>query len=287
MGSSDRGMGEGRSMGEGKSITQLHAERIAEARFTDMMASAGVGHNRMGVELLYFIPTQFRDAYVRLFRRALKGDDSDVDASGRRNAEVGVLGKAAGKNDASGTSAEYESVERRMEQVERGVETERGKTGDRLAGGSNTIREAEKETPRNSGRAETIRARTDGATEDSKRVPGTTEARRTEFAPGQTAAISGRGKKYKRYWTVEDERALILKDLIDKRLRRIAREIEEHLSLWELEDVNSDKMVSEKTRRKTWEESKGVPDAEIDRKRQESLKDRIGSKANSERLGKK
>lgn len=191
----------------GKSVSQLHAERIAERMFTDMMASAGVSVNRMAMEVLYFMPRQFRDSYVSLFRKALKGDDAGVDESGRRNNSVGTLGKAGGKNTATGKDVEGEQ-------------------------------------------------------------------RRTEFASGQTAAVSGRGKKFQRHWTIEDERAFQLKELIDKRLRRIAREIELQLEVWEQED-NGDTMRKE---RQTWEESKGINDAEIDRKRQERLSHRIGPK---------
>jgi len=43
----------------------------------------------------------------------------------------------------------------------------------------------------------------------------------------------GRGKKYKRYWTIKDERAIELKDRIDKRLRGIGRDIESEMNGWE------------------------------------------------------
>jgi hypothetical protein len=203
------------SGGSGKSVSQLHAERIAERMFTDMMASAGVPVNRMAMEVLYFMPRQFRDAYVSLFRKALRGDDSGVDESGRRNDSVGVLGKASGKNDSSG------------------------------------------------------------------RQPNG-EVRRTEFAPGQTAAISGRGKKFQRHWTIEDERAFQVKELIDKRLRGMAREIQDCLTEWEQADETLDgsgKDGSRRGKRETWEESKGLigNDAQMDAKKQERLSKRIGS----------
>lgn len=166
----------------GKSPAHLQAELMAEKMFADMMASAGVSHSRMGVELMYFIPRQFRDAYIRLFRKALKGDDADAGANGIRNAEVGALGRAAGKNDDSGVTSLGENGER-------GERGERGR-----------------------------------------------EKRRTIFASGQTRSVSsGRGKKYKRYWTVEDERALDLKEAIDKRLRRMAMEINSLIDEWEKE----------------------------------------------------
>lgn len=198
---------------EYKSASHLHAEVLAEKMFTDMMASAGVQVNRMAVEVMFFMPKQFRDVYSRLFRRALKGDDSGVDESGRRNDSVGVLGKSAGKNTATG-----------------------------------------KQLP------------------DAE---GFRETRRTEFASGQTAAISGRGKKYKRYWTVEDERALELKDLVDKRLRRLSREIEIQLEQWEEEDYATGRVrrpvVKESVEARGERNGGRIPDAEVFRKGQEEL----------------
>lgn len=171
-----------------KTVVHLQAELMAEKMFTDLMASAGVNVNRMQVELMYFIPKQFRDAYIRLFRKALKGDDSDAGARGEQNHRVGILGKASGKNDATGL-------------------TSAGNTG-------NTA-------------------------DTSRGVGGINgrENRRTVFASGQTRSVAsgGRGKKYKKYWTVEDERAFELKELIDKRLRRMAMEIQTMVDGWEVE----------------------------------------------------
>lgn len=167
----------------GKSAAHLQAELMAEKMFADMMSSAGVPVNRMQMELMYFIPRQFRDAYIRLFRKALKGDDSDAGARGMQNARVGELGKASGKNDDSGMTSDGSGVE-----------------------GSNE---------RDHGR----------------------ENRRTVFASGQTRSVAsgGRGKKYKKYWTIEDERAFELKELVDKRLRRMAMEIQKMVDGWEEE----------------------------------------------------
>lgn len=50
---------------------------------------------------------------------------------------------------------------------------------------------------------------------------------------GRGMGSGGGGKKYKKYWTIKDERALHLKDLIDKRLRAMGREIKEELAKWE------------------------------------------------------
>ena len=161
----------------GKSMAHLQAELMADKMFTDMMASAGVPVNRMQMELMYFIPRQFRDAYIVLFRKAMKGDDSDAGAAGLRNARVGELGRSAGKNDSSGV--ESLSAEERANGEQR-------------------------------------------------------SRRRTDLATGQTRSVNGsRGKKYKKYWTIEDERAFELKELVDKRLRGLAREIQEKIAAWD------------------------------------------------------
>lgn len=122
---------------DGKDLIQLAAERLAEARFTDMMAAAGVGHDRMAVEVLYWLPRDFIDLYQELYTRALAGTDSGTGARGKAAEQTGVLGKAKGKTK--------------------------------------------------------------------------------------------QGKRYKKYWVIQDESILQMKERIDKRLRQMTRDIREEL----------------------------------------------------------
>jgi len=140
----------------------MQAQELAERMFADMMSSAGVGVGRISQELLFFIPKHFRDMYIEMFRRALRGSDGGSDEAGRRNDAVGKLGRAAGGNT------------------------------DGWGGGK-------------------------GGSDERRQVRG----------------VSGRGKKYKKFWTVDDERALRLKEKVDRRLRAIARDIEEEMASWE------------------------------------------------------
>ena len=85
-------------MTEGKSLQHLMAEKMAESRFTEMMASAGVGASQMALQLMFFLPKEFRDTYEDLWHRAYAGkDDGGVNARGSADAEAAIVGKASGK----------------------------------------------------------------------------------------------------------------------------------------------------------------------------------------------
>lgn len=120
-----------------KNLIQLAAERMAESRFTEMMASAGVGHDRMALEVLYWLPGDFLTLYQELYTRALSGTDGNTGARGKAAEQTGATGKAKGK------------------------------------------------------------------------------------------ALKGR--KFKRYWVVQDEHVLQLKERVDKRLRAMTRDIQVEL----------------------------------------------------------
>jgi len=90
----------------GKSLAHLQAERIAEDRFTAMMAAAGVPVHRMALEILYMLPRDFIDTYAELFTLALAGDDGGAGARGEAARQTGELGKAARKT-AGGQGKKY------------------------------------------------------------------------------------------------------------------------------------------------------------------------------------
>lgn len=137
--------GEARATGLGKTFAQIQAEQLAQTRFTELMASGGVGYNQIAKEVLFFLPSGFLTAYEQLWYRGLAGkDDGGVGARGAATAEQARVGKASGKG-----------------------------------------------------------------------LQGLGGAKR---------------KTYKKYWVIADERSLELKDRIDKRLRSMAREMEEFLA---------------------------------------------------------
>jgi hypothetical protein len=70
------------------------------ARLTEIMASAGVPHSRISLEVLYFLPKDFLNAYEQMFTRAIKADGGES----RRNEsqqQAGDLGKAKGDSRGS------------------------------------------------------------------------------------------------------------------------------------------------------------------------------------------
>jgi rubrerythrin len=123
----------------GKSLAQMQAQQMAERMFTDMMASAGASSRSMMAEVLYWIPDDFRDAYIGMTVQALRGTDGGTEERNKAGDETAAVGKAARKTHGGG------------------------------------------------------------------------------------------GKKYKKYWVVQDEDLLELKTRMDKRLRAMAREIMEIL----------------------------------------------------------
>ena len=90
----------------GKTLSQLQAEQMAEARFTEMMAAAGVSSRTMMAELLYWIPDTFRDAYIGMTVQALRGTDGGTEDRNRAGDQTAAVGKAARKTT-GGQSKKY------------------------------------------------------------------------------------------------------------------------------------------------------------------------------------
>lgn len=163
-GSSDEGSTWSSSTGD-----SANAQRIARQMFTDMMSSAGVGHNRMAIEVLFFMPKQFADQYSRMFHAALQAD-AGAARKGERDRQVGDLGRAAGSN------------------------TESWGAGGR----------------------------------DSKGGSGSDEQMQVRAVNHAKSGSKGGG-----HWHMNDERASALKSKIDRRLRRMAREISDLLDQYD------------------------------------------------------
>jgi hypothetical protein len=83
----------------GKSLVHLQAERMAVTRYTELMASGGVGYNQIAKEVLFFLPKDFLDLYEELWHAGLAGkDDGGSGARGQSQHDTGVVGKAATRN---------------------------------------------------------------------------------------------------------------------------------------------------------------------------------------------
>lgn len=80
------------------SLEAMRAQQMAERRFIDMMASAGVSSTRISQEVLYFLPREFVQMYSEMFYKAFAGkEDGGSGQAGEMNAAKAALGKADGK----------------------------------------------------------------------------------------------------------------------------------------------------------------------------------------------
>ena len=81
-----------------KTLTHMQAEAMAQKRFTELMASRGVGYNQIAKEVFFFLPRSFLAAYEQLWYKGLAGkDDGGTGARGAADAEAARVGKASGK----------------------------------------------------------------------------------------------------------------------------------------------------------------------------------------------
>lgn len=71
--------------------------RIRDEILSELMASGGVTYDRAALEVLYYIPDSFREAYTKLFYQALANTDGGISQRGEVGAETGALGRAPGK----------------------------------------------------------------------------------------------------------------------------------------------------------------------------------------------
>lgn len=82
----------------GKTMLHLQAEAMAEKRFIERMASAGVGYNQLAKEVFFFLPRSFLEAYEQLWYKGLAGkDDGGTGQRGQATEEQARVGKASGK----------------------------------------------------------------------------------------------------------------------------------------------------------------------------------------------
>lgn len=65
------------------------------ARLAEIMAAAGVPHSEIALEVLFFLPKDFLNAYEQMFTRAVKADGGESRRA-EAQANAGEVGKARG-----------------------------------------------------------------------------------------------------------------------------------------------------------------------------------------------
>jgi hypothetical protein len=126
-----------------------HLDDKVRTRLAEIRAAAGVPHSQISLEVLYFLPEKFLNAYQSMFTKALRSDGGE-DQRSRAQAEAGAVGKASG---GSGGGRRYKKtfvvldekaldlksqIDKRLRMIGREVETV-------LAGG--TLERADRRCP--------------------------------------------------------------------------------------------------------------------------------------------
>lgn len=83
---------------------QEHIEHEVRKRLAESLSNAGVGFDRISLEVLYLLPPQFLDAYVDLYMRALKdassggfGDENAIPVKKTKRNQIGPASNNSGK----------------------------------------------------------------------------------------------------------------------------------------------------------------------------------------------
>ena len=82
-----------------------NVEDKLRSRLAEIRAAAGVPHAQVSLEVLYFLPPRFLDAYSALFSGAVVADGG-MGGRGESQAAAGQLGKAAAVKDGSGPTVQ-------------------------------------------------------------------------------------------------------------------------------------------------------------------------------------
>lgn len=82
-----------------------NVEDKLRSRLAEIRAAAGVPHAQISLEVLYYLPPRFLNAYADLFSRAVVADGG-MGGRGESQAAAGELGKASAVKDGSGPTVQ-------------------------------------------------------------------------------------------------------------------------------------------------------------------------------------
>lgn len=82
-----------------------NVEEKVRSRLAEIMAAAGVPHSRISLEVLYYLPPRFLNAYADLFSRAVVADGG-MGGRGESGAATGELGRASVVKNGSGPTVQ-------------------------------------------------------------------------------------------------------------------------------------------------------------------------------------
>lgn len=201
---SDRKKGDLRSLdrrqtgerGSSSPSAALSQDQLRMAR-AEMAASAGLSEGRISLEALYLIPTEFTEAYQRLFHAALK----EADGQGEQNPKTKIKAK---KGATTSRRVWKKWTAEEMAEMDRKA---------LLAGLSPREWETENEM---------------------KAVNGRWVNEEVELALDRDPALGGGsaragGRRHRLFWTVRDEQAFRLKRVVDRELDTLAQDLLDRL----------------------------------------------------------
>lgn len=81
-----------------------HIEHLVRQRLAEALSSAGVGYDRISLEVLYLMPPSFLEAYIEVYTRAFKdastkgaGDPNSLPTERPKKGQVGPASNNSGK----------------------------------------------------------------------------------------------------------------------------------------------------------------------------------------------
>lgn len=225
-----KGKGSGMTEKGASASTSSAIEREVQRRLTDILAASGVAQGRLSLECLYMLPPELIRSYTQLFDRALR--EGVVSSGSGPSAEAVEVEKQLKREAKDRLDRRVDSRARELLGVAGGLTEERDAEIARAIRRNELLEKAGKTQRYKLPRARPIPAwptLMKKARVQLKAEQAETKPKPPARVPGKIGGVTGGGKRYRTHWLIRDEKAFALKTSIDRKLKRVAAEIEREL----------------------------------------------------------